>query len=102
MTRDQKTGGASDLVLLAQSLSKSPQITRWDEEGHNESDALAHALLDIDAALQILRTEIVPRLLSNNLSPDETIEVVWMAREQLRHVAYHIRDCKTFRSVLDN
>lgn len=85
---------------ISDMLRKCAAVTRHDSSGHSEADAIAHAVLDMESTFVFLKNEVFPKLSSGALSGDDAVEVLWEIRDQLRHIVYHIRDCKSFEDVL--
>jgi len=88
------------LNRMSTNLSSSPRISRFDQGDHSESDALAHAILDMETEFSALSLEVFPKLLEADISPERADEIVWEIRDRLRHIVYHIRDCRSFQQIL--
>ena len=85
---------------ISKNLSSSPRISRFDQGEHSEADALAHAILDMETEFSALSSEVFPKLLEADISAEKADEIVWAIRDRLRHIVYHIRDCRSFQHIL--
>ncbi|HEY9720461.1 MAG TPA: hypothetical protein V6D47_00495 [Oscillatoriaceae cyanobacterium] len=57
------------------------------------SEAIAHALVDIQDSVQTIYGTLIPKLLaSRSLPTADVLDVLWTIREEFRHVEYHIQD----------
>ena len=100
MPNDHDNSRVKQVIGLQTVLSRLPSVTRFDTQEHCESDALAHAIDDLDASFRAFSQNIVPRLLREGLDSESVQDILLEIREELRHVVYHIRDCKTFKDIL--
>lgn len=101
MPEDQNVTRIEQVVALEKTLSRLTTVTRLDTPDHRESDALAHAINDLDDSFLTLSQTLFPRLKSEGLDSKAVQDILWDIREELRHVVYHIRDCGTFKDILD-
>lgn len=85
--------------LLAERLSKIPQVTRYDTGEDKEAWTLAHALTDIEESV-IKFEEYLGRLAQQNLNDKEVYDILLDIGEEFRHVLYHIKDPKFYRYLI--
>jgi hypothetical protein len=92
----------SDVLKIKQLnevLSRSAQVTRFNSDGFVEADAVANAIVDLEKTFKVLSEKLFPQLLDLQKEPAVVDEILWEIRDNLRHVVYHIRDCRTFDGV---
>ncbi len=65
------------------------KIQNIDSKG---SEAIIHALVDIEESFEKIYKKIMPELSKNELSEDAVQNLLWDIREELRHIDYHIHD----------
>ena len=83
---------------LVEILEKSKKIKSLNEGSHIESDALAHSILDIIESSSLISNELLPKLMSQDISEEDSLDI----REEFRHILYHINDPKYFKHLSDS
>jgi hypothetical protein len=79
-----------DVAHLAESLSKCPEVTRYDAGEHKEAWALAESFADLEGSFRTFLGEQLPRLAQGNLPPSETYDLLLDIGEEFRHFLYHV------------
>lgn len=87
---------------LVEILEKSKKIKSLNKGEHIESDALAHSILDIIESSSLISRELLPKLMSQDVSEEEIEDILQDIREELRHISYHINDPKYFKDISDS
>ncbi len=87
------------MKTLVEVLSQSPRVARFDSADFVEADAIANAIVDMERTFKVLMADVFPKLLASRGSAEAIDEVLWEIRDNLRHIVYHIKDCKTFEGV---
>lgn len=87
----------SDVKKLAETLSKCPEIAKYNQKGHDESWELALALDDMEKAFLKIYEDLVPKLLDNKDASDTMHDI----SEEVRHIDYHMRACKYFECLFE-
>lgn len=90
------------LSLLIDRLKNSADVTRFDEEGHDEAGALALALQDLEQSFREFLENQLPKLVDNRLGDGELTELLLDMGEEFRHILYHLHDPKYFRYLFDD
>lgn len=93
------SGETDKIRTLVEVLAQSPRVARFDSENFVEADALANAIVDMEKTFKVLIADVFPKLLASIGSAEATDEALWEMRDNLRHIVYHIKDCKTFDGV---
>jgi hypothetical protein len=97
MTRILKSGVS--VVALAERLNSLPEVRRFDDEAEREADRLAHSLSDIESSISEILERYLPKLVEG-CSADDLNAVLLDIGDELKHVLYHARDPKYFRSLV--
>ncbi len=82
---------------LALVLSTCAEVNRYDQGSEREAWTLALAFGDIEESFSKIYNDLVPKLLTEALNPDEVKNLLLCIGEELRHVLYHIRDPQYFK-----
>jgi hypothetical protein len=85
--------------LLNEVLSRSVRVTRFNSGDFVEADAIANAIVDMEKTFKVLTENLFPKLLETQRESADTDEILWEIRDNLRHIVYHIKDCRTFDGV---
>ncbi len=99
---------AEDMTLLrslASQLERSPRVRRLaagaDRTSVEEIAAeAADSLVDIRRSAEVLSSELLPRLLSQQPESAEFDDTLDDVAEELRHIYYHIGNTKLFDYVV--
>lgn len=86
--------------LIAEKLSRLPQVIRYDKLDKKEAWTLAHTFLDLDEAFSEFSKNQLPKLLSE-LSDKEAHDLLMEIGENFRHIAYHLSDTKFYDYVME-
>ena len=65
------------------------KIENLDKE---KTDALIHALVDIQESFEKIYKTLLPRLVKEINTKERVQDLLWDIREEFRHIDYHIRD----------
>jgi hypothetical protein len=95
MTEISKTF-AVDLKSLAERLESCDEIRRYDTAGEKQAWTLAHNLIDLEESCRAFVEKLLPRLKSENLSPEQINDLLLEMGEEFRHMLYHIQDPEFF------
>ncbi|MDX1920437.1 MAG: hypothetical protein SFU25_06840 [Candidatus Caenarcaniphilales bacterium] len=101
--KDKVSQNIQDLNFLAEKLARNKSLIKFNNpnESEPESWSLAYALLELENSCSKFTKELLPKLVSENLSEDEINDLLHEIGEELRHILYHIKDSK-FYSYLDS
>lgn len=97
MTRRKRLAKAEKVKLLAERLSRCPQVSRCDEGENIEAWTLAHAFADIEESFSRFLDEQLPRLTEEELSEGTVNEALLEIGEEFRHVLYHLSGSRFYR-----
>lgn len=86
-----------DVSALAERLSSSSEVTRFDRGREKEAWTLAHAFADLEESFVKFARHHLPRLTRDDLSPSEIRKVLLDIGEEFRHILYHLNDPKFYR-----
>jgi hypothetical protein len=83
-----------DVIRLAERLAARPEVTRFDDGEHNEAQALADSLHDLESSFREFLEEILPKLASSE--GEEVYDLLLDTAENFRHILYHILEQQKF------
>ena len=91
---------------LAERLQHAPMLIGFVERHPGTSlDEIAWqvatGLADIQESTERLYGELLPKLLSPELPPDDADDVLHAVGEEYRHILYHIQDTRLFGYVME-
>lgn len=89
------------LKELAERLSRCREVTKHDRGSEPEAWTLAHTFHDLEESFRKFLDDLLPELLSPNVSESETYELLLDIGEELRHILYHIKDPQFFRYLVN-
>lgn len=81
---------------LSDTLKKSPKVSKHDTKDEPQAWTIAVSLKDIESSSRKIYEELIPELVNRDLSPEAIEDVLHQIGEELRHILYHIRDCKYY------
>jgi hypothetical protein len=84
-------------LKTSQLLRATQAVAQYDDTEHDEAEAVAHAVWDLDESFRKLTGEIFPKLEKSPLSKAQIQDILWEIRDELRHITYHINDCRSFK-----
>jgi hypothetical protein len=85
---------------LAERLEHCLQISKLNDETHNEAWVLVHSLSDIaDSADGYLK--LLPRLTDDTLQGNELVQYLIEIVNQLQHLLYHLEEPRFIRQILE-
>lgn len=89
---------AAKIVALENLLSQFDVIRQYDGDGELEASRIANGVYDIissaEAIKHILKTE-------NPSDQDKMIDMLMEVGEHLRHIDYHLRDMRFFKTIIE-
>ena len=75
---------------LASHLAECPEVKALDTQTEREAWSLAHSFADLEESfLEILKVQL-PRLITQDIEPAESFDLLLDIGEELRHILYHI------------
>jgi len=89
------------LKALAECLSTSAAVTKFDEGEEREAWMLAHAFGDLEESFRKFLEDQLPRLTEGQLDSLQIRDLLLEIGEEFRHILYHIRDPKFYRYLSD-
>ena len=96
MESQQLLDDVEEVKELASHLEKCPEVRALDTESEHEAWALAHSFADLEESfLKILRVQL-PRLMSQDLGPAESFDLLLDIGEEFRHILYHINNTRFY------
>ena len=84
-------------LKTSQLLRQTDAVAQYDDTEHDEAEAVAHAVWDLDESFRKLTGKIFPKLENSQLSKAQIQDILWEIRDELRHISYHINDCRSFK-----
>jgi len=101
MSVQRLLGDAEAVKALAISLSKCPEITKFDKGEDKEAWVLAHAFSDLEESFLKFLEHHLPALTQGQMEGSEINNLLLDAGEEFRHIIYHIKNTK-FYKYIDN
>jgi len=90
-------GKVEDWKPLVEKLSSLKEVRRHDDEDNDEAWVLAHAFADLEESSRRFLDVQLPKLVEEDLTEEELLDVLFDIGEELRHILYHIRDPRFYR-----
>ncbi|CCB86780.1 putative uncharacterized protein [Parachlamydia acanthamoebae UV-7] len=78
--------------MLDEKISELKNRLMQNRNSELQAEAIIHALIDIEESFQTVYKEMIPKLLQNNLTNAEFMDLLWDIRDQFQHIDYHIHD----------
>ena len=102
---DTELSGAELRRSITAVLRLSPRVIRMaagatDADAEEVASEAADSLVDIRNSAELLRIQLVPKLLAMNPGGEECDEVLDYIAEELRHIHYHILNTKLFSYIV--
>src|SRR5579862_6496529 len=91
---------AERLSKLAAKLAQCPAVTKDDTANESQAWTMAHAFTDLETSFQVFIDEQIPKLLEENLTPQEIHDLLLDIGEEFRHIIYHINDPQLYKRLL--
>jgi hypothetical protein len=79
---------------LRRKVARLPEVTRFDQGDHKETQALADSFSDLENSFREFLDEILPKLASSE--GEELYDVLLETAENFRHILYHILEQQKF------
>ncbi len=92
---------AEAIKSLAISLSRCPEITKFDKGEDKEAWALAHAFSDLEESFLKFLEHHLPALTQSQMEGSDIHNLLLDIGEEFRHIIYHIKNTK-FYQYIDN
>jgi hypothetical protein len=89
-----------DVKQLAERLSHCPELARFGTDPKTEGWGLADSLAVVEGSMREFLDIQLPRLMSENLSPSETFDLLLDVGEVFRQILYHILEQQSFYRYL--
>jgi|GEM_PF-2441971 len=89
---------AITLNELANTLSHSKRVSKFDSLSTKESEELAYTLLDIYESSKEL-VKLIKRLKNTDIQEDLINDILNDVGDELRHLIYHINDSKFYSYI---
>ena len=87
---------ADAIKSLAEKLSKSEKVNRYNHGKEKEAWTLSNGFSDLEKSFKVFIEELLPQLLREDISEEEIDEALWDIGDEFRHILYHIKDSKYF------
>jgi len=100
MTRQGLLSKINEVNRLADNLARSDKVNSFDDGDRIECGTLAHCFRDLENSFCEFLDVHLPKLMAEDLKPEEIENILFDIGEEFRHVLYHIKDPKYFRHVL--
>ena len=100
MDRERLLGTPADVNMLADRLARSDKVNNLDTSERKECGTLAHCFNDLEESFLVFLDVHLPKLMREDMQPDEIEDVLFDIGQELNHILYHIRDPKYFRHIL--
>jgi hypothetical protein len=101
---DRNSADVAKLLSLAALLERSPRVRRMASAVQispaNLASEAADSLIDIRRSAELLSSELLPRLLTQQPESGEFDDILDDIAEELRHIHYHIANTKLFDYVV--
>lgn len=90
---------AKRMIKITENIKLSQKVNGFDDHEINEAGTIAHGLLDIEQSLSVIKHELLPALLSEDISEEKVDDVLFDIGEELRHILYHINDMRYYAYI---
>jgi hypothetical protein len=84
-------------LKLVDVLSRCEAVSRYDSPNEPQASTLAHAFLDLEDSFRRFVDHHLPGLMRQDMSEQEICDRLQDIGDELRHVAYHMRDMQFYR-----
>ncbi len=91
MTRQKVLDDAAQ-DALANRLARLATVTQFDRRDEPQGWTLAWTFSELEGSSAAFLDDHIPRLVRNDLTDDEIIDVLHAIGEEFRHILYHLRD----------
>jgi len=91
---------AEKLLKLAANLARCPAVTKYDTAEEKQAWTTAHAFIDLEESFRTFLNEQLPRLLNDDITQQETYDLLLEIGEEFRHILYHINDPQFYKQLL--
>ena len=88
------------MSCLFSKLSRQKDLAQFDTDEEAEAERLSHALCDLEQSFNRYVKELFPKLLAAN--DDDVLVALQDIGDELRHVAYHLRDSRFLAVYTDD
>ena len=103
MDRKRLLGAPANVNGLARRLARSDKVTNLDNTSdHKECGTLAHCFNDLEESFLVFLDVHLPKLMREDIQPEEIEDVLFDIGQEFNHILYHIRDPKYFRHILSD
>jgi hypothetical protein len=92
---------AEKLSKLAAKLAECPAVTKYDAAGEKEAWTMAHAFIDLEGSFKSFLNDQLPKLLNDDLTPQEIHDLLLDIGDEFRHILYHINDPQFYKQLLE-
>lgn len=99
MSDQRLLGNAEALKALAISLSKCPEVIKFDEGESKEAWVLAHTFSDLEESFHKFLEYHLPGLVQDQTKISEISNRLLEIGEELRHIAYHIKNARFYQYI---
>lgn len=88
-------GELENVEKLAEILSHSKDVTKYDDADNKEAWTIAQGFSDIEESFQRL-LNLLPKLLDDKITDSEINDLLLDIGEEFRHILYHIKDMRYY------
>jgi hypothetical protein len=89
-----------DVKRLAERLAQCPELARSGQDLKEEAWGLADSLADVEGSMRQILDVQLPKLMSENLTPPETFDLLLDIGEDFRRILYHVLEQQSFYRYL--
>jgi hypothetical protein len=92
-------GELENVEKLAEILSRSKNVTRFDDNDNKEAWTIAYGFRDIEESFQEF-LKLLHKLLDDKITDSEINDLLFDIGEEFRHILYHIKDIKLYDHLI--
>jgi hypothetical protein len=101
MTNSADQNYVDRLRNLAAKLAQCPDVTKFDTVSEKQAWTMAHAFTDLEGSFRTFLDEQLPRLMNEDLTPQEIHDLLVDIGEEFRHILYHMTDSEFYKRLLE-
>jgi len=100
MSRKLLLKRGEDINNLALRLQRSNKVNAFDNGDYKESGTLAHCFSDLESSFSTFLDILLPKLMIENITPEEIEDTLFDIGQELNHILYHIKTAKYFKDYI--
>ena len=89
MGKDTDIHSADRMKIIADVLSKSVKVSKFDTKDEEEAWTLAHSFVDLNKSFNTFSNDLFPKLFKEGIETEEIEDILYDIGEEFRHILYH-------------